>query len=380
MRAFRYALGSLALATACSAPASVQEAAATPWDTLVAESYTHHTGDNLNTQLTVTHPDFLAGVGRVSGDDRLDYVSLMARFPAAEGDVVVAGHVLDDQAAGRDAHTVAAAYQPDDRWSVGGGRVELPGDADFDFTRLLYRNKATTGQDSVAYAVAGFAKDGKTTDTYGAGGIATWASSGWEIAVGHQREQEQARYLAGIVLPVLDESLQLRPALDVLHVDNMVGDEPGAQFTLAGLSLGHHGRFFGHEKRAGRLFGPIGILYPDPRFATDPSLTHEYNFNRVADPWAFGDLANIQYLRLASPDGSSSTHWDALVFPGQFDRESSRWDGLCIGWGMDSFGDDTRSGPLVGIRTTLGKMRIGGQLAFYTDGTQAGALSLTFGK
>lgn len=331
---------------------------------LSLESYTVVRSDTTNTQVNAYHPNVRGGIGRIFDDKGrdLEYISGVANVPLGEdSSFTVIGHAIDRLNSGlNDASTLQVAYDLNTNWSLGGGVLQFSEkDNDINFGRILYTHKTN----ELELLVGGLVKEIANDMQPGLSGLVGLTNvCGFQPVIGMQREKEQARYTAGIIFPKLSSQNQeeatqtnntpiIQPALDILYVDNQVGDKPGPQFTLGNVTLGYNGKFFPTKGKAGRLLGGTGIWAPNPIFGTDPSVTH--NFNRILDPAALGNFFNLQYVGFRKPNGDNAVHLDALAFPAQFDATHSSLDRLFIGLSHDSFGDKSRTGPLFGATFDL---------------------------
>ena len=326
------------------------------------QSYTIVRSNTTNTQTNFYHPNIRGGVGRIFDDKAhdLQYVSGVANGNlGGDSSFTVLGHAIDRlDSQLNDASTVQAAYNPNNDWSFGGGVLKFTGtNKDVSFGRALYMHKT----DDLELLVGGLVKEVSGDVQPGLAGMVGLRNFwGFQPVAGMQREKEQARYIGGLIFPSLtdqDETTKrgfnMQPALDVLYVDNQVGDIPGPQFTMANFTLGYNETFFPTKAKTGRLLGSTGIWAPNPLFGTDPSPLHNINFNKALDPAAMGNLLNIRYIEFDRPNGDKSMHLDALVFPTQFDYSHSILDNFFLGLSQDSFGDDHRTGPLFGATFNL---------------------------
>ncbi len=56
----------------------------------------------------------------------------------------------------------------------------------------------------------------------------------------------------------------LRPAVEVLYVDNTIGHFSGTRNLFANVTLKYGGGFLSHPARLGRAMGPQGTEYGNP--------------------------------------------------------------------------------------------------------------------
>ncbi len=333
-------------------------------------SYTISDSDTLNTQLNIYHPNFKGGIGRFFSDKKdINYVSGSTRFSITDNsDITALFHVIDEEERNADRYTLQGALGLGSL-SIGGGLIDLPGDNDTTFARTFYKD--TTGK--LEYLIGGLIKE-INGDFHPGVSVAFSIKDNENMAVsaGIQHDELQTRYVGSIILPVLDEAIQLKPGADILYVDNA----NGSSVTLATLTLGERGKFFDHKMRTGRLLGTTGISYDNPIFGSDPSTTHNLNFNRIPDPWSVTDIATARVLQLQRPDGTTATRFDAFAFPCQFDGDKSFLDNIFVGWSYDNLSGESRSGPLIGLRFTEGSAA-GSFHINYFDGEIQGSVSFS---
>ena len=145
----------------------------------------------------------------------------------------------------------------------------------------------------------------------------------------------------------------IRPAAEVLYVDNTIGDLPGSRLLFVNGTLKFGGGFLSHPARLGRAMGPQGLEYGSPRGFLQPT------WNRCLDVWELGGLVNVRFRRLDLPDDTVSETYEAVVFPFQFDQEDNCLDSVFLG----GFGNHTAAaggsgGLLAGIVGKMGFLNV----------------------
>jgi len=123
----------------------------------------------------------------------------------------------------------------------------------------------------------------------------------WLVTYGNDGEQWRSAF--AYIAPPLTEIL--RPAIEVLYIDNSIGKIGGDRTLMVSGSLGFSRGFLSHEATLGRAMGPTGMQFSNPlgylNTAADP------NFNRRAEVLEIGGLLNFRYINNSVAAGSPRT-------------------------------------------------------------------------
>ena len=163
---------------------------------------------------------------------------------------------------------------------------------------------------------------------YGGGYVAAFNKE-WMLSYGNDGEQWRSTF--GYVAPQITE--MLRPALEVLYVDNTIGKIGADKTLMVSGSLGFSKGFLSHEARLGRAMGPTGMQFSNPlgylNTGTDPT------FNRRAETWELGGLFNFRYINASDASGKPRTEtFEANMFPAQFFGIDNLLSAVFIGGGL----------------------------------------------
>lgn len=148
--------------------------------------------------------------------------------------------------------------------------------------------------------------------------MATWGSDG-----------EQWRSAFGYIAPDQGEK-KLRPALEVLYVDNSIGNVDGSKDLMVTGSLGFRKGFLSHEARLGRAMGPTGMEFSNP---------HGYlnlDFNRRLTVWEVGDFVNFRFIHKTLPTGKREETLETALYPLQCLGNDNLLSALFVGVGNTS--------------------------------------------
>jgi len=102
----------------------------------------------------------------------------------------------------------------------------------------------------------------------------------------------------------------LRPAGEVLFVDNSVGEIDGAEILLAAGTLSFSGGYLAQGFSVGRVSGPTAVYQSNPVSFTSPA------WNRFYDVWEYGDFMSFEVLSIQAGEGRQ-TKYSAVVYPAQ---------------------------------------------------------------
>ena len=165
---------------------------------------------------------------------------------------------------------------------------------------------------------------------YGGGYVALYNKE-WMATYGNDGEQWRSAFK--YVAPQITE--KLRPALEVLYIDNSIGKIGADKTLMVSGSLGFSKGFLSQEATLGRAMGPTGMQFANPlgyfNTATDPT------FNRRAETWELGGLLNFRYINTSVASGSPRTEtFEANVFPAQFFGVDNFLNSIFIGGGISN--------------------------------------------
>jgi hypothetical protein len=199
---------------------------------------------------------------------------------------------------------------------VGGGVVEtLNPFSDVRFGKMTYRNKwrgwnyilEVQGQD--------------TADRTEPGGYVALFNN-YFMAVGGS-DGEQWRVTGAVMAP--ETWKVVRPVLEVLWVDNSIGQIVGPKVLFANATLKYEGGFLSHPARLGRAMGPQGLEFGNPLGFLNPT------FNRRLEVWEMGSLADFRADRIELPTGAIQERYEGYVFPFQLQEARSFLDAAFVG-------------------------------------------------
>jgi hypothetical protein len=134
---------------------------------------------------------------------------------------------------------------------------------------------------------------------------------------------EQWRATLGYVAPWTNAVV--RPTLEVLYVDNSIGEVPGIKQLFANFTLKYQGGFLSHPARLGRAMGPQGLEFGNPLGFLTPT------WNRRLDPWEMGALFDFRAEHITFADHTTQERYEGMVFPFQFAQTKTVLDYLFVG-------------------------------------------------
>jgi hypothetical protein len=134
---------------------------------------------------------------------------------------------------------------------------------------------------------------------------------------------EQWRAAVGIISPWTDAFV--RPTLEVLYVDNSIGEFDGPKVWFANATLKYSGGFLSHPARLGRAMGPQGLEFGNPLGFLSPT------WNRRLEIWEMGSLADFRAEHITTPSRATTERYEGLVFPFQFAGTKTVLDHLFAG-------------------------------------------------
>jgi len=178
----------------------------------------------------------------------------------------------------------------------------------------------------------------------------------WLVTYGNDGEQWRSAF--AYIAPPLTEIL--RPAIEVLYIDNSIGKIGGDRTLMVSGSLGFSRGFLSHEATLGRAMGPTGMQFSNPlgylNTAADP------NFNRRAEVLEIGGLLNFRYINNSVAAGSPRTEtFEASVFPGQWLGVGPLLGSIFIGGGITSPNGTT---PYKSTRAQINQNGVSGNVGY----------------
>ena len=209
---------------------------------------------------------------------------------------------------------------------IGGGIVERGEDYnDVTFTKLSYRNSWNGFQYILSF------QEQQTAGKNSSGGYLALYNEGLMGVLGSDGEQWRGTF--GYVAPKSADT-PWRPSLEILYVDNTIGNLVGPQFIFANATLGFRGGFLSHPARLGRAMGPTGLEFGNPLGFLNST------FNRRLNVWELGGIADFRLVRLVL-NGANTEFWETVFFPYQmFGVGRSFASNLFIGGQFNKYEDD----------------------------------------
>ena len=199
---------------------------------------------------------------------------------------------------------------------VGGGFVEAKkAGNDIAFGKLTFRNKLAGWN----YILELQAQD--VEQSVSPGGYAALYNDQVMGVAGS--DGEQWRVTGGYVAPT--NGTILRPAAEVLYVDNSIGEFDGPRSVFVNATLRLQGGFLAHPARLGRAMGPQGLEFGNPLGFLFPT------WNRRLETWEMGGLADVRYERIWLPNRTTQDRVDGEIFPFQFCGTRSLFDYFFLG-------------------------------------------------
>ena len=264
-------------------------------------------------------PSFRGGGGVFSPADRSSlqygggYLRPLVLWPEA-GDLILGGLIVES--GDRRDYELQGEYRLPGGLGIGAGIADtaLPA-TDVVFGKVTYRNTLRSWSYILEMQVQEF---GKETSL---GGYAALYNDQFMVVGG--TDGEQWRVTAGYLAP--ESTGLLRPAVELLYVDNSIGELVGPRSWFGNLTLKYDGGFLSHPARLGRAMGPQGVEFGNPLGFLTPT------WNRRLEVWELGGLVCARAERIELPNNSVAERYEALAFPFQFTRAESFLDGLFFG-------------------------------------------------
>lgn len=290
-------------------------------------------------------PVFKGGAGMLDtdGPGHTDYAGGYIRPLLTHpelGDLVMGVHGVDSLTRGD--FEVQGEYRFPFGFGVGGGVVRPQIGPDIQYGKLTYRNH----WGKVNYLVAAQVQE-HGIETHPGGYLALYDQR-W-MAVGGS-DGEQWRTCLGFVGPV--EWKFLRPAVEVLYVDNSIGNYTGPRSLLANATFKFEGGFLSHAARLGRAMGPQGLEFANPLGFLTPT------WNRRWDVWEMGGLMDFRAEHIRLPNHRTTERYEGLMFPGQWDDLKNFFDHLFVGGSYSVNATRETAGVLGGFVGKLGFLKL----------------------
>ncbi len=312
-------------------------------------------------------PTFKGGFGLIAPDRGDDvevaggYLRPLAGRPEA-GELIIG--VGSAGTPGRRDVEAMVEYRLPSGFGIGGGVVERDNsDLDLRFAKLSYRHDWTSWNTILSLQVQ------EIGDESSPGGYLALYNERLMLTYGN--DGEQWRTALGYVSPGLSRpggGKRLRPAFEVLYVDNTLGDLGGPKLLFVNATLGFKGGFLSHPARLGRAMGPTGLEFGNPLGFLRPT------WNRRLDVWELGGVADFRLVRLQLPSGMTTTTWEAVAFPFQLDGRKNRLDSFFVGGSLTEVtgaGGADSEAVLAGFLAKIGflQVAIGAEHDLDTDET-----------
>jgi len=277
------------------------------------------------------------------------FVRPLAAWPE-KGDLILGGQVVET--GGASFFETQGEYRFPFGLGLGGGYVST-GDAmsDVAFGKLTFRRKwqgwnyilEVQGQDN-EYVRPGLFASRREHETHPGGYVAVFNEQ--IMAVGGT-DGEQWRVTGAYIAP--DQWKYVRPVVEVLWVDNSIGNIVGPKVLFANASLKYEGGFLSHPARLGRAMGPQGLEFGNPLGFLTPT------FNRRLEVWEEGALADFRADRIEFANGTVQERYEGVLYPAQCQPVRSIADGLFIGGAWIKAPNDNDTPAIIGgILTRLG--------------------------
>lgn len=283
------------------------------------DSHYRYTNNTKEYNLIWWSPIFKGGVGIIDFDDKgkTKYIGGFLRplllWPNW-GELITGFQSTDVN--GNGAYEFQGEYRLPLGLGLGGGFVERNGTgSDTLFGKVSYRNKWREWN-----YILGL-QGQKIADESSPGGYIALYNK--QVMLTFGQDGEQWRTTLGYVTQ--DRQVLLRPAFEVLWVDNTIGNLDGPQFLFVNATLKFYGGFLSHPARLGRAMGPTGLEFGNPLGFLLPTWNRRLNLEEI------GGLVNFRLVRLELPNTTTTGQTEVLVFPFQFDSQRNMLDSLFFG-------------------------------------------------
>jgi hypothetical protein len=240
---------------------------------------------------------------------------------------------------------------------IGGGKVESNLVAEFEFTKLSYRNKRG-GWNYIA-SVHNLDYENGREDP---GGFLALYNDRLMLVAGD--DGARSRYTVGYIAK---KGARFRPAFEILRV----GNSDRTIFTFANATLNFKGGFLSHPARLGRAMGPAGLEYGNPLGFLRPT------WNRRLDTWELGGAVDIRVVHFDPPSGVSDETYEAAIFPFQFNLTANHLDGFFFGASRKESNVPSHTDVLAGYIGRIKRLQLALEAEFNSDSNEwAGTLGV----
>ena len=292
-------------------------------------------------------PLFKGGAGILDPDNpgpSAKYVGGFVRPLAAwrdKGDLILGAQGVE--AGPREDYEVQGEYRFPFGLGIGAGIVEASNPAnDLAFWKTTYRNQ--WGALNYILEVQGQEIGGETSP---GGYVALFTEQLMGVA---GTDGEQWRATAAFIAP--DRKQLFRPTVEVLYVDNSIGQFNGPKSIFANATLRYEGGFLSHPARLGRAMGPQGSEFGNPLGFLFPT------WNRRLEVWEMGNLGDLRAERIRFPNHTTQERYEALFFPFQFDQNKNILDHLFAGAAYLKSQDRDTPALLGGYFSVIGFLKV----------------------
>ena len=135
---------------------------------------------------------------------------------------------------------------------------------------------------------------------------------------------EQWRIDFGYIHP---KGHKLRPAAEVLYIDNSIGNFEGSNFFFINGTLDFKGGFLSNAARLGRTLGPTGIVFTNPLGFLNPNT-----WNRIHNTWELGKMVDFRIIYFPKSNQNYSFESILIIYPINFDQNSNMLDNIFVGY------------------------------------------------
>jgi len=280
-----------------------------------------------------------------------------------KGEIIVGGHIETQNLAKVSEFQIE--YRSRLGISGGGGFVAREFGPDVAWAKLSYRGKFGDNWKYTTTLQAQYIDVGTDSKVYPGGYLAIYNPK-YRIAGGY--EGEQWRMQVGYIGEKSDKFL--RPAFEVLYVDNTVGSQLGGpRFLFVNATLRYWFGFLSNPASLGRAMGPTGLEYGNPLGYLTPGT-----WNRRLNPWELGTAVDFRLVHLAFAKENFRGKAELLFFPVELARRStpSQWDNVFLGTylayaSVPGFDVDAMPGVMAGYYQKFPKIHLGVQAEYDID-------------
>jgi len=293
----------LCLSSSVASPARAQ--AGDPYRPILSDFHTRSPSRDRSEINAIQFGETLTGGANFTYLDGLDDVSSAGAFIrpdlGTEDEFVIGTSFVDN--AGESQFELQTRYTLASSLGLATGyfRSGASGQSDLFFARVNYEVPFMGGK--VSLSPVG---QRNLNRDYDLGAYAVYTNA--DLLVGGGFDGEEVRGTVNYAFPT--KLGALRPAGEVLYVDNSVGEIDGAEIMLAAGTLGFSGGYLAQGFSMGRVAGPTAVYQVNPVSFTSPA------WNRFYDVWEYGDFVSVEALSVQAGDGRT-TRYSAVVYPAQ---------------------------------------------------------------